>query len=157
MWKQLWPDLPIHQELFKVSKKDEKSVRHLWKVVNSECQHLLTIFTKGISRAYLYLLERIKKEKSSILQVSDLKKYLPDNYLFPALRYLHSVGDIVYFPEGIGTPTTHHLIPSTAHLFLVQIRTSISNIIGQFIPDELRKRLTYNDNRPEILEETSFR
>lgn len=138
-WQQAWPDLPLHQEPFMVSKFENASVTHLFQVVKQECKCILNTIAKKIPRPYLRLLNKLQKEEAFIVDIQDLQKYMHgiSDKLLPALHYLHATGDVVLFDDG-----TVCLRPS-----------EISSMIAQFIsPDSVQQHLPHiTSQHAEIL------
>lgn len=119
--QQIWPDLPIHEEPFFVSRNDAKSIQQLLNTLKNECERIMDSSTVSIPHQYLLLLEKLQQEQQLLIHANDLQTYFSKQFdLSLALRYLHSVGDIVFLPDGL----------------ICTRPVEISHIMAQFISPE---------------------
>lgn len=107
-WKQTWPNLPLFNEVVTTSRDDSASVDRLWKIIKTEATNIMEKFTKQIPKQYLAILEKIQQishiSSQMFIQTQELIQFYsetPTIQLMPALRYLHSVGDIVLLNERL--------------------------------------------------------
>lgn len=103
--KQQWSNLPLYERIFHTSKEDSKSVQQLWEIVGTECNSIMGKYTTQIPTAYLIILETLQSEASAkstmFIHTNEFLQSLNSSMKSSALRYLHSVGDIILLHDGL--------------------------------------------------------
>lgn len=132
-WKMSWSRLPIFDQIFSVSSlKSSKSVRGLFNKVGLECYRIFTnnsVFVPALYRQVMNELRSIP-DGQCFVSKEELKERFDKNMqisLFDsALQYLHNIGRIICFSNG-----------------LVCTNASVApKIVAKFIsPEEVRLRL----------------
>ena len=138
IWQHTWNSLPLHNQVFLTSKNNSLSIKRLWKAVQIECNGILEQFTKQIPRSYLALLNHLQLTTKSMerpfLCIKDVLG-LPDHLLMPALRYLHSVGDIVLMQDEVCTDPSY-----------------VARLLAKFIcPESIRQSLLISSGKVDVL------
>lgn len=126
-WMNLWPHLPIFNQIFMVSSITALQGAHdLFRVIQKECDRIFESHTTLVPVQYkkvLEYLQSIPDENCFITEAEVSKRF---DKAKPALLYLHAIGRIVLFHNG-----------------MVCTNTSIaSKIAAKFIsPEEVRIQL----------------
>ena len=156
-WQRTWSSLPLHNHVFLTSKFNSSSIKELWKAVELECKDIMAMFTKQTPSAYVALLKLLcsttKAMARPFLRIKDIAG-LPDHQLMPALRYLHSVGDIVMMQDEICTNPSHVAQLMAKFICPDSVRTSLLISTGKvdtLTPDQVGTLLCLKEDDPNLL------
>lgn len=107
-WKKNWHRLPIFDQVFSVSSVTSiQSVHDLFNIVGKECDRIFQSHSVLIPNSYrliLKFLESIPSEKCFVNEEELLTKYslkMHPHSFHSALEYLHAIGRIVLFSNGL--------------------------------------------------------
>lgn len=123
-WKKKWPRLPIWDQMFLVSSlNDIESVRSLFNVIGRECDRIFQKYSTVIPTIYRQVLTTIQSrpDDKCFAKEDDLfqqYKFNMDPTTFHRfLEYLHAIGRIVLFKNGV-VCTNASLAPKIAANFV---------------------------------------
>lgn len=121
---QSWPGLPLYERIIAVSSyAASSSVETLIRYITEECDRILQLHARCIPTSYKEVLHRIKKYKiadghAPIATVKDLIPPcaigLAQSDFCQCLRYLHSIGSIVYLAHSELVCTDPARVPKIA-------------------------------------------
>lgn len=118
-WKSQIPNIPISSKTFMVSSYiDKSSLLELLSELEQHFSNLFLTYTAEIPTIYRNILEHVQTTKES--HKDRVQAFWKDIDVHLALRFLHSIGEIVYLPNGMIFPN-----PSI-----------ISSIFAQFVSPE---------------------
>lgn len=107
-WKRTWPRLPIFDQIFNVSSfKSVESVSDLLNVVGIECNRIFNTHSVLIPSSYREVLAKLQSrpDDQCFATERDLKqqigKHMQVAFFDSALQYLHAIGRIVRFSNGL--------------------------------------------------------
>lgn len=106
--KKNWPRLPIFDHIFKVSSiKSLDSVNNLFGIIGKECDRIFNSHSLLIPKAFKQVLIGLQKrtEADCFAKVDEIKEefslQVPAHVIESALQYLHAIGRVVLFSNGL--------------------------------------------------------
>jgi hypothetical protein len=107
---QTWPSLPLHERTFAVSSlTSTDSIKKLIEAISKECHRILDLHSRCIPTSYRKVLDLIRQRfledtHTSIASVTELAQFcardMTEQDFRQCLRYLHSIGCIVFLPHS---------------------------------------------------------